>query len=150
MSQSVEECQTRLGSIQSYRRQFVAITRATITSSRTLDFAFRGPLGFEGQTVVAAVGTDSPEEFAFESWGGNIELIGLVEFAPVRSDCTEITLALEYQIKNRFFAWLDRKFRFVDRFLSTELRSLRAHFEGVAAPVAEPAPSFGLFEPLRA
>ena len=54
MSQSLDECKTRLASIQSYRRQFVMVTKATVTSSKTIDFGFRGPLGFEGHTVVAA------------------------------------------------------------------------------------------------
>ena len=150
MSQSLDECKNRLSSIQSYRRQFVAITKATVTSSKTLDFNFRGPLGFEGQTVIAALETDSPAEFAFASWGGNIDLTGLVEFTSLRPHCTEVSLAINYEIQNKFFAWLDRKIGFVDKFLTAELRSLRSHFEGVAAPAAAAIPSFGLFEPLRA
>jgi hypothetical protein len=50
-----------------------------------------------------------------------------------------VTLAVHYEIKNRVFAWLDRKFRFVDAFVNSELRSIRAHFEGIAAPVPEGA-----------
>jgi hypothetical protein len=150
MSQSLNECKTRLASIQSYRRQFVMVTKATVTSSKTMDFSFRGPLGFEAHTVVAAVEPDSPEQFAFESWGGNIDLTGLVEFTRVRPDCTEVTFAVHYEIQNKLYAWLDRKFGFVDAFLTSELRSLRAHFEGVAAPVPERASDFGMFEPLQA
>lgn len=150
MSQSLDECKTRLASIQSYRRQFVMVTKANVTSSRTIDFSFRGPLGFEAHTVVAAVETDSPDQFAFESWGGNIDLMGLVEFSPVRPDCTEVTLAVHYEVQNKLYAWLDRKFGFVDTFLTSELRSLRAHFEGVATPLAERAPSYAMLEPLQA
>ena len=150
MSQSLDECKTRLASIQSYRRQFVMVTKATVTSSKTIDFSFRGPLGFQANTVIAAVESDSPDQFAFESWGGNVDIMGLVEFTPVRLDCTEVTLAVHYEIKNKFYAWLDRRFGFMDAFLTSELRSLRAHFEGIAAPVAERAPSFALFEPLSA
>ncbi len=130
MSQPLDECQARLSSVESYRRQFVRVTKATVTSSKTLDFSFRGPLGFEANTVVAAMETDSPEQFAFESWGGNIDLMGLVEFAAIRADCTEMTLVVHYEIKNKLYAWLDRKFGFVDSFLTAELRSLRSHFQG--------------------
>ena len=28
------------------------VTRATVTSSKTVDFSFRGPLGFQGHTVL--------------------------------------------------------------------------------------------------
>lgn len=150
MSQSLEECKSRLASIQSYRRQFVMVTKATVTSSKTIDFSFRGPLGFNAHTVVAAVESDAPDQFAFESWGGNIELMGLVDFAEMRRDCTEVTLTVHYEIKNKLYAWLDRKFGFIDAFLTAELRSLRAHFEGIAAPVKERAHSFALLEPVSA
>ncbi len=150
MSQSLDECKTRLASIQSYRRQFVMVTKATVTSSKTIDFGFRGPLGFEAHTVVASVESESPDRFAFESWGGNIDLMGLVEFDSVRPDCTEVTLAVHYEIKSKLYAWLDRKFGFIDAFLTSELRSLRAHFEGIATPVAERAPSYAMLEPMHA
>src|SRR3954463_8912439 len=145
MSQPMAECKTRLSSIQSYRRQFVMVTKATVTSSKTVDFSFRGPLGFEARTVLLAADTDSPNQMAFESTGGNIDLMGLVDFTEIRPNCTEVTLAVHYDIKNKLFAWLDRRFKFVDAFVNSELRSIRAHFEGVAAPVVErPAmlPSF--------
>jgi hypothetical protein len=147
MSQSLEECRSRLASVQSYRRQLQMVTKATVTSSKTLDFSFRGPLGFEGHTVISALENESPDQFAFESWGGNIELMGLVEFEEVRPGCTEVNIAVHYEIGSRFFKWLDRRFRFVDAFLTAELRSLRAHFEGIAAPVTERAPVYGMLEP---
>ncbi len=146
MNQSLEECKSRLASIQSYRRQFLMVTKATVTSSKTVDFSFRGPFGFEAHTVLLAADTDSPEQFAFESTGGNIDLMGLVEFTAIRPNCTEVTLAVHYDIKNKLFAWLDRKFRFVDAFLNSELRSIRSHFEGIAAPVAERATMIPAFQ----
>ena len=147
MSQSLEESKNRLASIQSYRRQLVMVTKAIVTSSKTVDFSFRGPLGFEGHTVVAALENETANQFAFESWGGNIDLMGLVEFEEVRPGCTEVNFAVHYEVKNRFFAWLDRRFRFVEAFVTAELRSLRAHFEGIAAPVVEHAPIYGVLEP---
>src|ERR1041384_8255342 len=143
MSQSLEECKSRLASIQSYRRQLVMVTKATVTSSKTLDFSFRGPLGFEAHTVIAAIEGDNPDQFAFESWGGNIDLMGLVEFEEVRPGCTEVCLAEHYEIKNGLYAWLDRRFGFVESFLNQELWSIRAHFEGIAAPVADQMPIYG-------
>jgi hypothetical protein len=146
MSQSLAECKARLSSIQSYNRQFVMVTKATVTSSKTVDFSFRGPLGFQARTVLLAVDSESPDQFAFESTGGNIDLMGLVDFAEVRPNCTEVTLAVHYEIKNKLFAWLDRRFNFVDAFVNSELRSIRAHFEGVAAPVAERPAMLPIFE----
>lgn len=150
MSQSLKECKRRLSSISSYRRQLVRVTKATITSSKTLDFSFQGPLGFKAHTVVSVIKSDSPHQLAFESWGGNINLIGLIDFEQICSDCTETTLAVHYEIKNQLYAWLDRRFGIVDRFLTGELRSLRAHFEGIAAPVKERSPVYRMLEPVSA
>ena len=146
MGQSRPDCRTRLANIHSYRRQFVMVTRATVTSSKTVDFSFRGPLGFQGRTVLLAIESDSPDELAFESVGGNLDLMGIVDFTEVRPNCTEITLAVHYEIKNRFFAWLDRRLQFVDAFANRELRSIRAHFEGIAAPYSEPASILPILE----
>jgi hypothetical protein len=146
MSQSAAECKSRLSSIQSYRRQFVMVTKATVTSSKTVDFSFRGPLGFEARTVLLSAESDNPDQFAFESTGGNIELMGIVDFAEIKPNCTEVTLAVHYNIKNKLFAWLDRRFGFVDAFVTSEMRSIRAHFEGIAAPVAERPAMLPIFE----
>src|SRR3982751_4512354 len=137
MSQTLAECKARLASIHSYRRQFLMVTKAVVTSSKTVDFSFRGPLGFDAQTVLLSVDTESADELAFESVGGNIDIMGLLNFDEVRPYCTEVTLAGHYEIKNRVFAWLDRRLHFVDAFVNAELRSIRAHFEGIAAPFAE-------------
>lgn len=146
MSQPLTECKARLASIQSYRRQFVMVTKATVTSSKTVDFSFRGPLSFNARTVLLAVDSDSTDECAFESVGGNIDLMGLVNFTEIRPSCTEITLAVHYEIKSKLFAWLDRRLHFVDAFVNSELRSIRAHFEGIAAPYVEHAPILPMFE----
>jgi hypothetical protein len=144
--QSLAESKARLTSIQSYKRQFLMVTKATVTSSKTVDFSFRGPLGFDARTVLLSVDSDSIDQFAFESVGGNLDVIGLVDFTEIRPNCTEITLAIHYKIKNRLFAWLDRRFEFVDAFVNAELRSIRAHFEGIATPYVEPLPMMPLLE----
>jgi hypothetical protein len=146
MSQSLDECKARLASIHSYRRQFVMVTKAIVTSSKTVDFSFRGPFGFSARTVLLSIDNESAEELGFESVGGNIELMGLVNFEEIRPCCTEVTLAVHYEIKNKLFAWLDRRLHFVDAFVTAELRSIRAHFEGIAAPFVERTPAFSMFE----
>src|SRR6266567_2014661 len=141
MSQPLAESKARLTSIQSYKRQFLMVT-----SSKTVEFSFRGPLGFEARTVLLAVDGDSDDQFAFESAGGNIEVMGLVDFTEIRPACTEVTLAIYYRIRNRLFAWLDQRLHFVDTFVNAELRSIRAHFEGIATSYVERMPILPLFE----
>jgi len=92
------------------------------------------------------VDSDSIDQVAFESVGGNLDVVGLIDFTEIRPSCTEITLAIHYRIKNRLFAWLDRRFGFVDAFIDAELRSIRAHFEGIATPYVERMPIMPLFE----
>src|SRR5438445_13245056 len=94
MSQPLAECKARLASIQSYRRQFLMVTKATVTSSKTVDFSFRGPLGFQARTVLLGGDSESSDEYAFESVGGNIHLMGWVDFTESRSDCIGATLAV--------------------------------------------------------
>src|SRR2546428_12181117 len=118
MRQPLPECKARLASIQSYRRQFLMVTRATVTSSKTVDFSFRGPFGFEAHTVLLSVESDSPDQYAFESVGGNIALMGIVDFAQIRPNCTEVTLAVHYEIRNQLVGWLDRGLQFVDSLLA--------------------------------
>ena len=150
MSQPLAESKARLTSIQSYKRQFVMVTKATVTSSKTVDFSFRGPFGFKANTVLLAVDSESPDQYVFESVGGNIELVGLVDFAEIRPNCTEITLAVQYEIKNKLFARLDRHLHFVDAFVNAELRSIRSHFEAIAMPYLEHAPVLPMFEAVAA
>jgi hypothetical protein len=71
--------------------------------------------------------------------GGNICVMGIVDFTEIRPHCTEVTLAIHYEIKNKFFAWLDRRLHFVDSFVTAELRSIRAHFEGIRSSYLESA-----------
>ena len=139
MSQSLAECKARLASIH-------MVTTATVTSSKTADFSFRSPLGFEAHTVLLSVESDSPDQYAFESVGGNINLMGIVDFAEIRPNWTEVTLAVHYEIRNKLFAWLDRRVRFVDTFVTAELRSIRAHFEGIAASYLERTPFLPMFQ----
>ena len=146
MNQPLTECKARLASVQSYRRQFLMVTKATVTSSKTIDFSFRGPFGFQANTVLLSRDSESADEFAFESFGGNLDLMGLVEFSEIRPQCTEVTLAVHYEIQNKFFAWLDRRLHFVDSFVTSELRSIRSHFEGIATPYVEPEPMIPMFE----
>ena len=90
--------------------------------------------------------SETDDQFTFESAGGNIDVLGLIDFTEIRPNCTEITLAIHYQIKNRLFAWIDRKFGFVDTFVNAELRSIRAHFKGIATAYVERMPILPLFE----
>src|SRR5947207_13939781 len=92
------------------------VTKAMVTSSKTAEFSFRGPLGFEARTVLLAVDGDSDNQFASESAGGNIEVMGLVDFTEIRPACAECTVAIHYRLINRLFALLNQTLHFIDHF----------------------------------
>lgn len=100
----------------------------------------------EARITLLAVACHPDDQFGFESAGGNIEVIGLVDFTEIRPNCTEITLAIHYKIKNRLCVWLDRHLYFLDTLVNAELRSIPAHFEGIATSYAEGMPIMPVFE----
>ena len=146
MNQTLEGCKRRLMRIQSCRQNLTMVTEATAASSKRVDFSFRGPLGLKARIVLLSVESESPDQIAFESTGGNLDVMGLVELIEIRPNWTEVTLALHYQIKNRLFAWLDHHFHFVEAFVASELRSIRTHFDEIATPCVqhEPAPMLSM------
>src|SRR5207245_9371906 len=101
MSQPLPECKARLASIQSYRRQFLMVTRATVTSSKTGDFSFRGPFGFEAHTVLLSVDSDSPNQYAFACVGGKSALMGIAHLPQTRPSPTHVTFAVHYERKHK-------------------------------------------------
>ena len=88
------ESRARLASIHSYRRQFVMVTKATVTSSKTVDFSFRGPLRFQAHTVLLAVDSDSPDEIIRDNGHRRIAIL----INTNGSDMTAITRHIEAQI----------------------------------------------------
>src|SRR5260370_34306356 len=122
MSQPLAESKARLTSIQSYKRQLLMVTKAMVTSSKTVDFSFRSPLGFEARTTLFAVNCDSEDQFAFESASGNIEVMGLVDFTEIRPHCTELTRPIHYHIENPLLSWLDRYVPIVDKSANSDIR----------------------------
>ncbi|HEY2124153.1 MAG TPA: hypothetical protein VGG94_01720 [Chthoniobacterales bacterium] len=138
LSHSIGECKTRLLSLQSHGRPFPMETTVTMTSSKTVDLSFRGPLGFRARTVVFPVQSESPNEWAFESAGGSIDLMGSVEFKEIDAQSTEIHMVAHCKIRNAFYSWLNRRKNFMDAFVTSELRSVQAHFNGSAAPAGHP------------
>jgi hypothetical protein len=95
-----------------------------------------------GFAILLSVESESTDQMAFESTGGNLDVMGLAEFVEIRPNCTEVMLALHCQIKNRLFAWLDRRFHFMEAFVTSELRSIRAAASKQFAATPSPFPTF--------
>ena len=74
--------------------------------------------------------------FVFKSLdGGDLEIMGMISFHAVKANLTEIDLVVNYESQFASVSiLLDRTLKVGDHFLVNQLRRVRAHFEGIAAP----------------
>ena len=70
----------------------------------------------------------------FKTLGGDLEIVGVVSFHRIKSNLTEVDITLNYESNSPLFNMLDRMLNVGDQFLVNQLRRVRAHFEGIAAP----------------
>jgi len=124
------------------------VVQGTLTADRILLNA--RALGVYGSSPIPQNGADTlciaPDNFVIAAARQCRAGQTPAPFTEIRPTCTEITLAIHYKIKNRLFAWLDRHLHFVDTFVNAELRSIRAHFEGIATSYVERMPIMPVFE----
>jgi len=86
------------------------VTRATVTSSKTVDFSFRGHW-LEAHTVFLS-STAIRRQYAFESVAEYCSM-GIVDFVKsVQTAQSHVRRTLQIKIKT--VAWLDRRLHFVD------------------------------------
>ena len=55
-----------------------------------------------------------------------------------------------FPARSWLFAWLDRRLHFVDSFVNAELRSIRAHFEGIRSSYLERPRVMPVLQPAHA
>ena len=60
--------------------------------------------------------------------------MGAISFHAVKNNLTEVDLVVNYESSSPLFRLMDRMLNVGDHFLINQLRRVRAHFEGIAAP----------------
>lgn len=133
MNQSVEEAKRRLSSVNSYRHHLEGVDRVEFTDEGTSRWALQLPFGFKADFVLSEAMSDD-NTFVFKSLDGDLEICGVINYTKVKNNLTEIDLTLSYESNSLFFNVLDRVFKIGDHFVVEQLRRVRAHFEGIAAP----------------
>ena len=136
MNQTVEEAQSRLSNVSSYRHHLEGVQSADTTVEGASHWDLQMPLGFNADFVLSHTMTDE-NTLMFKSLDGDLEICGVVTFSKIRKNLTEIDITLNYESNSVMFNILDRLFRIGDHFLVNQLRRVRAHFEGIAAPVSQ-------------
>ena len=134
MNQSISETKRRLADVSGYRHHLDGLERADKKANGISQWCLLLPLGFRADFALNAVATDNPNAIAFKSEGGNLEVIGLVTFQQIKPNLTEVDITLNYESSSPLFNVLDRALKIGDHFLVNQLRRVRAHFEGIAAP----------------
>ncbi len=138
MNQSVEETRRRLANISSYRHHLDGVEQADVAVDGLSQWRLRLPLGFRADFTLA-VATADANSIVFKTLeGGDLQVMGMISFHAVKANLTEIDLVVNYESSSFLFNPLDRTLKIGDHFLVNQLRRVRAHFEGIAAPVAHP------------
>jgi uncharacterized membrane protein len=91
---------------------------------------------------LVALPSDDETQTLFRSVGGNMQVAGMIEFVPIRDNCTEVQVTIEYGIHSPMHSVFDAVTNAVDRFLNKQLRRIEAHFKGRKPSRAETAPAF--------
>ncbi len=133
MNQSVEEAKRRLSSVNSYRHHLEGVERVELTGEGTSRWALQLPFGFKADFVLSEAMSDD-NTFVFKSLDGDLEICGAISYSRIKDNLTEIEITMSYESTSLSFNMLDRVFKIGDRFMVEQLRRVRAHFEGIAAP----------------
>ena len=101
------------------------------------------PLGFRADFVLSEVPSDDANTVLFKSVDGDLELMGMITLHAVKNNLTEVDLVINYESASPLFTLMDRMLNVGDHFLINQLRRVRAHFEGIAAPVRHTVSVYG-------
>ena len=143
MNQSVEETRRRLANVSSYRHHLDGVEQADVAADGLSQWRLKLPLGFRADFTLAESSADA-NSLVFKSLdGGDLEIMGMISFHAVKANLTEVDVVLNYESSSVLFNVLDRMLKIGDHFLVNQLRRVRAHFEGIAAPVPRPASVYG-------
>ena len=131
MSQCSQNPKPGLASIQSYRRQFLMATRATVSSSNMASlsvFAVRTVMRLAPSSLT--VETDSPDQYTFDVRGREYQPMGIVVLSrQIRPTARLVKLAAHVQDQEQVVAWLDGAWHLLDSFVTAELTQLSARWK---------------------
>lgn len=131
----IAQAQAGLANIHSYRRYLEGVTHASMTADGEARIDFDAGNGFNASLDVREVPADEPDMVLFGSTGGDMEMVGVLEFFAVKENLTEMTLTLDYTIQSRLYSAIDFLTSFMDRFVNRQISVIQAHFQGVAVPM---------------
>ena len=150
MNQSVDETKRRLANVSSYRHHLDGVQQADFTGEGTSNWKLLLPLGFRAEFTLTEANAEE-NTVVFQSTEGDLKITGMVSFHAVKNNLTEVDFVVNYESTSVLFNVLDRMLNVGDHFLVNQLRRVRAHFEGIAAPARSTANVYhGQLKPMAA
>ena len=143
MNQSVEETKRRLANVSSYRHHLDGVECADVVDEGVSNWRLQLPLGFRAEFTLSETSLEDGDSLMFKTLGGDLEIVGMVNFHSIKSNLTEIEVTMNYESNSPLFNMLDRMLNVGDQFLVNQLRRVRAHFEGIAAPAPRNVVAYG-------
>ena len=134
MNQSVEETRRRLANVSSYRHHLDGVEQADFSNDGSSQWRLLLPLGFRAEFTLAEASADENTLVFKSTDGGDLQVMGMMSFHAVKPNLTEIDFVVNYESSSPLFNLLDRMLKVGDHFMVNQLRRVRAHFEGIAAP----------------
>ena len=144
MNQSVEETRRLLANVSGYRHHLDGVEQADFSEDGSSQWRLVLPLGFRAEFTLAEAPAEENTLVFKSKDGGDLEVMGMISFHAVKANLTEIDLVVNYESSSLVFNLLDRMLKVGDHFVVNQLRRVRAHFEGIAAPVPR---TVGVFRP---
>ena len=127
-----------------YRWRLAGVEVAEVSPEGKAHFVFRLPWGFRIDVDLMKLPGENPAQTIFGSTRGNVAVLGVLEYFPIRPGLTEVVLTLDYTIVSPMCRLIDYMSHSIDRFLNRQLERLELHFaqpqEGVRADANLPRP----------
>ena len=125
------EARNRLSRFHTYAHILEDVPVASF-SDDTARFEFTTGNGFEAKVALVALPSEDETQTLFRSVSGNMEVAGMLEFVPIRENCTEVVVTIEYGIQSPLHSVFESVTHAVDRFVNKQLRRIETHFAGRA------------------
>jgi uncharacterized membrane protein len=135
MNQSASETRRRLKNIGSYRHHLDGVDEAQGEFGLS-NWKLRLPLGFKVDLTLEELACAEENVLLFSSLGGDVHVMGSLTFHEITRGLTEVEFVVDYESSSRVFNIMDRMLNIGEHFVVNQLRRVRAHFEGIAVPVA--------------
>ena len=126
---TLDETKTRFLALPLYRRAWEGLARVEF-HGKEMKMEFQAGLGVVVQALIENLRSENPDELLFHSCEGNVAVMGMIEFTPIKPRLTEVTLTLDYTVESPLRAFMNRVTGAIDRFLDDQIGIIEPILKG--------------------